>query len=265
VPEETRRAVEARYRLDDPLPVQYGNWLANLVRGDLGESYERRRPVREIIGDALPNSIRLAALAVAIELTIGAVAGILAAATKRPFLDVLVTVATLAAIGLPVYVLGSLLQWTLGFQLGWLPAAGTDGGFRSWILPACVLAIPSLAYAARLLRDGLRREMREPYTTVAATKGIGRRRVILTHALRNASIPVVTFLGLDFGVLIGGAIVVEALFDVHGMGFTIVDAVRQHDNPVIIGASLVLILVFLVVNLAVDLVVAALDPRVRRD
>jgi peptide/nickel transport system permease protein/oligopeptide transport system permease protein len=177
---------------------------------------------------------------------------------------VLFVVASLFAIALPVYVLGALFQWTFGLQLGWLPAAGTDSGIRSWVLPALVLAIPSLAYAARLLRDSLRREMREPYVKVAATKGLSRRRVVGRHALRNALPPVVTFLALDFGVLLGGAVIVEALFDVRGMGFTMVEAVRDRDNPVIIGASLVLILAFLLVNLAADLAVAGLDPRARR-
>jgi ABC-type dipeptide/oligopeptide/nickel transport system permease component len=264
VPEATRRAVEAKYGLDDPLPAQYVNWAGDLVRGDLGRSYQSRRPVTDILVEAMPNSLRLAALAVAIELVLGVAAGIVAAVARRPFVDVLVTVTTLAAIATPVYVLALLFQWTFGLQLEWLPAAGTEHGFRSWVLPAVVLAVPSLAYVARLTRDNLRHELRQPYTHVAESRGLSRRQVVERHALRNAMVPVVTFVGLDFGVLLGGAVVVEALFDIRGMGFTIVEAVRDSDHTVVIGASLVMIAAFLLVNLVVDVVVAGLDPRVRR-
>ena len=255
VPPQTRRAIEARYRLDDPLPVQYGTWLADVARGDLGESFQNRRAVRDILFDAVPNSVRLALLALGIELVIGLGAGVVSAVTRRPFVDVLVTVSTLAAIALPVYVVGLLAQWTLGVEWGWVPVAGTDSGLRSWLLPAAVLAIPSLAYVTRLLRESLRQELREPYVVVATTKGLPRRSVVGRHAMRNALPPVVTFIALDFGVLMGGAIVVEALFDIRGIGFTMVEAIRDRDHPVIIGASLVLIVVFLVANLVGDLVV----------
>lgn len=264
VPAATRTAIEQRYRLDDPLVVQYGAWLGHVVRGDLGESYQNRRPVDEILGDAVPNSVRLALLAVGIEIVVGLTAGLVTALTRRSFVDALVTVSTLAAVALPVYVIGVLAQWTLAVRLGWLPVAGTDDGLQSWLLPAAVLAIPSLAYVARLLRETLRQELREPYVAVATAKGLTRSRVVGRHAMRNALPPVVTFIALDFGVLLGGAIVIEALFDIRGMGFTVVEAIRDRDHPVVIGASLVLVLVFLLANLAGDLVVAALDPRARR-
>ena len=260
---ETRAAIEQKYHLDQPVWNRYGYWLSGVVRGDLGESYATRRSVTDMIGDALPNTLRLAGFAILIEAFVGIGAGILAAITHRRFLDALIVVSTTVLVAIPFYVLGTALQYMLGLHWQLLPISGVDEGFRSWILPAVVLALPSLAYVTRLTRSSLDDTEHQGYVEMATAKGLSPTRVAMNHRARNALVPVVTFLAVECGALLAGALFVETLFNINGMGQVLVKSIAQRDANVVVGCTLVFVAGFLLVNLLADLLVGGLDPRVR--
>jgi len=256
-------AMTAKFNLNDPLPVQYLKYFGNLLQGDFGESFTGVRVIDELTR-AFPVTIRLALLALAIEIGIGMVAGVVAALRKGGFADTLVLVSTLFVISIPVFVIGNALQFILGVNLRLFPVTvSPEARLGELILPAFVLASVSLAYVARLMRANLVENLRADYVRTAAAKGMPRRRVVGVHTVRNSLIPVVTFLGADLGVLLGGSVVVEAIFNIAGVGGLIFSSIQRVDGTVVTGAVTVLVLLFLFINLMVDLLYAALDPRVR--
>lgn len=260
----TRAALERRYGLDKSLPQQYVSYLGRVAQGDLGESYVYRRSVNTILKEKLGNTARLALAAIALQVAIGMLAGIISAVFRYSFLDVLVTLSTTLAIGVPTFVIGLILQYTFAIRLGWLPSQGTQQGLaRSIILPAITLAAVDTALVARLMRGTMSEVMRADYIRTAYAKGLSKRVVILKHALRNSVIPVLTYLGIAFGSLLGGAIITESVFNWNGIGSALVAAIRSQDNPIVLGAVTYGVGVFVVVNLLVDLAYAALDPRIR--
>lgn len=262
--ETTRAVLEARYRLDQPLINQYIGYMGDVIlHFDLGESVLRRRPVKEIFWDAFPNTVRLALLAISIEVVIGLIAGVLAALRKGRFIDQLVLVSTTLVVAIPVFVLGFASQNLLGVKFRIFPIAGLNEGFKSYLLPAFVLAALSLAYVARLTRTSLVEVMRADYIRTAQAKGLKPSRVIGRHALRNALIPVVTYIGLDLAFLFGGAIVTETVFNIPGVGFALVRAIGTRDNSIVVGFTLAAVVIFLLVSLLIDLLYAFLDPRIR--
>lgn len=263
VSEEARQALEEKYHLDEPVWKQYGLWLSSVARGDLGDSIATRRPVSDMLGDALPNTLRLATAALLIEAVVGISVGVIAAVSRRRFVDVLVIVTTTIIVAIPLYVLGTALQYMLGLRWDLLPVSGVDQGLRSWILPATVLALASLAYVSRLTRTSLADTEHEGYVEMAVAKGLAPSRVMLNHRLRNALVPVVTFLAIDFGVLLGGALFVETIFNINGMGQLTVRAITQRDVNVIVGCTIVFVIGYLLANLLADVLIAILDPRVR--
>jgi len=250
--------------IDKPLYVQYWRYIKQLVQGDLGTSYRYRRSVNSILAEHYPNSIRLALAAIIIEIIIGIFTGIISAIKKYSFWDTLVTVSTTLAVCVPVFWLGMMLQIIFGLRLDWLPISGMgDGSIKYYILPALTLASVSTAYVARMTRSSMLEVMSNDYITTAFAKGLSYNRVIGKHALKNALIPVVTLIGLDLGALMGGAILTETVFSWPGVGRTIYLAILQRDAPVVIGGTLVLVIIFLVLNLLVDIIYAWLDPRIR--
>ena len=262
--ENTRQILEERYRLDQPLINQYVGYMSDVVlHFDLGESVLRRRPVKDIFWDAFPNTVRLALLAVTIEIAIGLVAGVLAALRKGRFIDQLVLVSTTLVVSIPVFVLGFASQNLLGVKFHIFPIAGLNEGFKSYLLPAFVLAALSLAYVARLTRTSLVETMRSDYIQTARAKGLRPSRVIGRHGLRNALIPVVTYIGIDLAFLMGGAIVTETVFNIPGAGFALVRAIGTRDNAIVVGFTLAAVMIFLIVSLVIDLLYAVLDPRIR--
>jgi oligopeptide transport system permease protein len=260
--ESTYRALRAEYNLDDPLMVQYVKYLGDLARGDFGTDFNGR-PVGEIMADRFPVTIKLALVALAFEILLGIAAGVLAAIRRKSFLDTLVLVTTTAIVSIPTFVLGFSLQLLLGVQLGWFPIAGLSDGWRSYLLPGFVLGALSLAYVARLTRTSLMENLQSDYVRTAVAKGASARRVVGIHALRNSLIPVVTFLGVDLGALMGGAIVTEGIFNIPGIGLQVFSSVRAQEGPVVVGIVTALVLVFILANLLVDLIYALLDPRIR--
>jgi len=262
--EEALQNLRVKMGIDKPLYVQYWRYMKQLAKGDLGTSYRYRRPVNSILADHYPNSIKLALAAILIEVLIGLIAGIISAVKKYSFWDILVTVSTTLAVCIPVFWLGMILQVIFGLKLGWLPMSGMgDGSLRYYILPAVTLASVSTAFVARMTRSSMLEVMSNDYITTAYAKGLSQFKVIGKHALKNALIPVVTLIGLDLGALMGGAILTETVFSWPGVGRTIYLAILQRDAPVVIGGILVLVLIFVFLNLFVDIIYAWLDPRIR--
>lgn len=272
MPESVRQELRGRYNLDDALPVQYGKYLgvvpdeergfAGLLQGDFGESFAGRE-VTDIMSRRLPVTVKLALGAFAFEVLLGIVAGVLAGLRKNSFIDNLVLVSTVVVISIPIFVLGFVAQLVVGVELGWLPVAGIRQGWQSYVLPAIVLGSVSLAYIARLTRTSLVENLRSDYVRTATSKGMRRSRVVGIHALRNSLIPVVTFLGVDLGALMGGAIITETIFNMPGIGREVFEATVRQEGAVVVGIVTFLVLVYMASNLLVDMLYAVLDPRIR--
>jgi len=261
---EALQNLREKMGIDKPVYVQYWRYIKKLAKGDLGTSYRYRRSVNGILADHYPNSIKLALAAIIIEIVIGIFAGIVSAVKKYSFWDVLVTVSTTIAVCVPVYWLGMMLQVSFGLKLGWLPMSGMgDGSISYYILPAITLASVSTAFVARMTRSTMLEVLSNDYITTAYAKGLSTNMVIGKHALKNALIPVVTLIGMDLGALMGGAILTETVFNWPGVGRTIYLAILQRDAPVVIGGTIILVMIFVVMNLIVDIIYALLDPRIR--
>ncbi|MBC8390387.1 MAG: ABC transporter permease [Actinobacteria bacterium] len=261
---EALQNLREKMGIDKPVYVQYWRYIKQLAKGDLGTSYRYRRSVNGILADHYPNSIKLALAAIIIEIIIGIFAGIVSAVKKYSYWDMLVTVSTTIAVCVPVYWLGMMLQVAFGLKLGWLPMSGMgDGSIRYYILPAITLASVSTAFVARMTRSTMLEVLSNDYITTAYAKGLSTNMVIGKHALKNALIPVVTLIGMDLGALMGGAILTETVFNWPGVGRTIYLAILQRDAPVVIGGTIILVMIFVVMNLIVDIIYALLDPRIR--
>lgn len=268
-------SIREEWGLDAPAPVQYLHYLGKLLRGDLGESYIQRRPVVEIIADHFPATLILAVTAVLLAALGGLFLGSLAAFTRNRVLDELVLVLALLGTSTPVFWLGLMLMLLFASQLGWLPVLGygMNGLVVPWIdvrlpewdhlvLPAVTLSLVSLGVIARLTRTSLLETGGSEYLVTASAKGASRLRVFTRHALKNALIPVVTIVGIDFAAMLGGAVATEYVFAWPGLGKTIVRAIALQDLPLVEGGVLFLTLIFVLVNLAIDLLYSYLDPRI---
>lgn len=252
-----------KYNLDDPLLVQYFKYLGNLLTGDFGQTFSGVE-VSELIARAYPVTIKLALVAIVVEVVIGITAGILAGLRRGSFIDNLVLVSTLFVVSIPVFVIGFVAQFFFGIKLGWFPpTVGPDPSIYELLLPGFVLASLSLAYVARLMRTSLVENLRSDYVRTAVAKGLSRPRVVGIHLVRNSLIPVITFIGADFGALLGGAIVTEGIFNIPGIGGLTFRSIGLREGATVTGVVTLLVLVFLLMNLLVDLLYAVLDPRIR--
>ena len=250
------------YNLDDPLLVQYGKYVAGLAQGDLGTDFSGR-PVSEILGDTVPVTVTLALVALTFEAVFGLIAGVLAGIRQKSFFDSLVLVSTTLVVSIPVFVLGFVAQYVFGLKLGIFPIAGVASGFQGYLLPGFVLAALSLAYIARLTRTSLVENLRNDYVRTAKAKGLSPASVVGKHTLRNSLIPVVTSLGADLGLLLSGAIVTEGIFNIPGLGRAVFQAIQSQEGNVVVGVVTLFVFVYIVFNLLVDVLYAALDPRIR--
>ncbi|OUP08025.1 ABC transporter permease [Collinsella sp. An2] len=253
-----------------PLPERYVNYIVDLFHGDLGRSYQRKLPVTDIFADKFPYTARLAVCAIILEAIMGIGAGIISAIKRYSFWDILVTLVTSIMVSLPAFWLGMLLQLFFGVYLHVLPLSGAGGGVASaypewmyYILPAFTLASVSMAYSARIMRSQLLDVMNQDYIRTARAKGLSNRSVIVHHALKNALIPVVTYIGVDFGSMLSGAILTETVFNWPGIGYEIYRAITQRDWPIVMGGVTIIIVVVMVINLLVDISYGFLDPRIR--
>ncbi|MEW2355649.1 ABC transporter permease [Spirillospora sp. NPDC029432] len=263
IPESVAKTLRDRYNLDDPLLIQYGKYMLGLLQGDLGENYTGQK-VSEMLAGRWPVTIQLAVTAWIFELLVGIVLGVWAGLRRGRLADTLVLGGTTLMIAVPVFVLGYTAQIVLGVQWQIFPTAGTDDGWPlSYLLPGMVLGSLGLSYVARLTRTSLAENLRADYVRTARAKGLSKARVVGRHTLRNSLIPVVTYLGVDFGALMGGAIVTEGIFNLPGIGQQVFQSIQLKEGPVVVGAVTVLVLIFLLVNLIVDLLYGVLDPRIR--
>ncbi|MEE6177107.1 ABC transporter permease [Mycobacterium sp. 050134] len=256
-------ALRARYHLDEPFLTQYLRYLSGVLHGDLGRSYSGL-PVRLVLAHAFPVTLRLALIAVAVEAVLGVGCGVLAGLRQGGIFDSTVLIAGLIIIAIPTFVLGFLAQFIFGVQLGIAPVTvGDRATLGRLLLPGIVLGSVSFAYVVRLTRSAVAANAHADYVRTATAKGLSRPRVVTVHILRNSLIPVVTFLGADLGALMGGAIVTEGIFNIHGVGGVLYQAVTRQEAPTVVSIVTVLVLIYLVSNLVVDLLYAALDPRIR--
>ena len=257
-------AFRAEYNLDKPLLVQYGLYLEKLLHGNLGVDYYGNTVVSEL-GARYPVTIKLAVIALLVEIVIGILAGVWAGVRRGAFIDYFVLVSSLIVISIPIFVIGSLAQLIFGLRLGWLPVTAGDGSSGALILPGLVLGALSVAYVARLTRSNLLENQRADYVRTAKAKGMSPSRIVTMHTLRNSLIPVITFIGYDFGALMGGAIVTERIFNINGIGNYVYRSINQRDGVSVVGAVTCLVLVYLLANLLVDLLYGVLDPRISHD
>jgi len=250
--------------LDRSIHVQYAFFLSRLARFDLGRSARTQNPVTEEIWARLPNTMLLAVVAITLACLFGIPAGIISAVRPYTWIDYVVTSTALFGISMPVFWLGLMLVVVFSIILQWLPAGGT-GTWRHVILPSFTLAAFVVAFIARMTRSSMIEVLSQDYTTTARSKGLKEQVVVIKHALKNALIPIITVIGLQFGMLLGGALLTETVFAWPGLGRLIVDSILARDYPVIQGAILVFGLLYILVNLMVDLLYAYVDPRIRYD
>jgi peptide/nickel transport system permease protein len=264
--------IRQQFGLDKPLLERAVQWYGNLLRGDLGYSYLLDRSVADAVFERLPVTLSLASIALVMAVVMGTLLGIAAAVHHNTWLDQSSMVAALAGLSIPDFWFGLVLIILFGVMLGWLPTGGyvpiTEdflGWVRSMTLPAFTLAITQMGVIARMTRSSMLDVLDQDYVRTARAKGMPRRTVIFKHALRNALIPIVTVTGVTAGALLSGAVVIESVFSLPGVGRLIVGSIQRRDFPIIQGGLLVTASVFVFVNLIVDMLYGALDPRVRDD
>ena len=262
--------IEKQLGLDAPLPVQLVRWYGRLVRGDLGQSIFLRKPVTDAILDRVEPTLLLTLFAIAISIAIGVPAGVIAARYHNTTTDQVLMVIALLGVSIPNFLLGLLFILFFSVWLGWFPVAGyspLEYGWlktlRSLVLPAFALGLVQSALIARIARSSMLDILREQFITAGRAKGLGERAVVYKHALKNAMIPTVTIIGISFAILISGAVVVETVFNIPGLGRLIISAVLRRDYPVIQGVVLCIAGMYMLINLAVDLSYLVFDPRVR--
>ncbi|GGI48587.1 oligopeptide transport system permease protein [Agromyces flavus] len=262
-PPQVLEQVRERYNLDQPFIVQYLLFLGGIFRGDFGISFSGQ-PVSNILAATFPVTLRLALLAIFIEMVAGITIGLISGLRKGGIFDASALVVSLILISLPVFVVAFVAQFIFGIQLGWFrTTVGTGAPMQDLILPAIVLATISFAQITRLTRASVIETDTQDFVRTAASKGLSRRRIVPVHILRNSLIPVVTYLAVDFGVLMVGATVTEGIFNVPGVGRTLYQAIIRGEGPTVVSFVTVMVLIYLVINLLVDLLYAVLDPRIR--
>jgi peptide/nickel transport system permease protein len=271
--------------LDRPLPEQYLVWFIGgdllqlvrgedigvagtrrgVIRGDMGRSIFKRVPVSQLVVEKFPATLRLTLAAMALAIPLGILAGVISAVYRGTISDYSTMLAALVGVSLPSFWLGLMLMFVFGVELGWVRPFIGDRGFITLILPAITLSTPTIAIIARLTRSSMLDVLSENYIQTARAKGLQERRVVFQHGLRNAIIPVITILGLQFGYLLGGAVIVETVFAYPGLGREIVGAILNRDFPVVQGITLFTAASFVLINLIVDMMYMVVDPRISRD
>lgn len=250
--------------LNDPLPTQYFRYMGNLFQGDFGNSYQNGKPVVEEIAIRFPITLRLALFSTMLVIVFGVGTGIISAVKQYSVLDMTVTTLALVLASMPEFWVGLLLLLVFALQLRWLPAFGTET-WQSYILPVFVLSLGIMSMAVRVTRSTMLEVIRQDYIRTARAKGADEKRVILRHALKNALIPVITVVGVDFGNILAGTVVIETVFGISGIGAMIVNAVKLKDIPVAMTATLFLSILFSLIILVLDVIYASIDPRIKAE
>ncbi len=260
-PPETRALIAARWGLDRPLPIQYFQFLSNLLRGDLGRSILQNRPVGELLSTAIPVTLEVGLFGIVLSAVAGIAVGVISAVRRDTLVDQATLVGALLGISMPTFWLALLLMYVFSVYWKLLPSSGY-GSFAHVILPGLALAAGGVALIARLTRSSVLEVLSQDFIRTARAKGLGERSVIYRHALRNALLPVVTVLGLRLGYMIAGAVVLEVVFSRPGMGRLMVNAILSRDYPVVQGTLVILAASVMLANLAADLIYVMVDPRI---
>lgn len=261
----TVAALRERLRLDDPVFVRYFEYLGGLLRGDFGTDFNDRS-VAQQMGARWPVTIQLAMTAWVIEVIAGIAFGVVAAMRRGKTADHATLFVSIAVISVPAFVISYTAQLLLGVRAGIFPVSGISEGWpASYLLPGLVLAAFGMASVARLVRASVLENLRADYVRTAYSKGLSTSQVMTRHVLRNSLISAVTFLAIDLGALLGGAVVVEGIFNLPGIGQLLFRSVATHDGPVVVGVATALVMVFLLANLVVDMLYGVLDPRIRHE
>lgn len=247
---------------DKPFIVRYGDYVLNLVQGDMGKSYTNGRSVFDTIISRFPTTVKLATFAILLSVIIGVPLGIIAAVKQYSVFDIMGTSAAMFMASMPGFWFGLMAILLFSLKLGWLPSNGLDT-WQGYILPSLTLAIPVSASLLRMTRTTMLETIRQDYIRTARAKGQTEKKIIFHHALKNALMPVITVAGMEFGWLLGGAVVIETVFSINGVGKLIIDAIRMKDVPQVTGCALFLAFFFMMVMLIVDILYAYIDPRIR--
>lgn len=267
--EDQVQAIRTELGLNDPLPEQYIRYMTGIFKGDLGRSLHSRRPVIEDIRERFPITIQLATLAVIVASVTGIVVGVVSAVRRYTWVDHVSMLGALVGISMPVFLIGFLLMWLFALELQIFPSGGVQGTpldvswWRYMVLPVITLAWTSTGLIARLTRSSMLESIGQDYVRTAWAKGLAPNKVNYKHALRNSLIPVTTYVGLEFGFLLGGAVVTETIFSLPGLGRFVVHSIQSRDYPVIQASILFMAVVFVFINLLVDILYGFLDPRIR--
>jgi peptide/nickel transport system permease protein len=259
---ETVAALRTEMGLDDPLLVQYGRYIGKLLQGDMGVSYATGKPVIGEIMSRFPNTLQLAFFSIMVSIIISIPVGIISAIRQYSIFDNLGMVFALIGISMPSFWLGLILIIMFALNLGFFPSGGADQ-WNSIILPAITLGVASTASITRTTRSSMLEVIRQAYIRTAKAKGVGPKTVIMKHALKNALIPTLTIIGLEFGELLGGAILTETVFSWPGIGRLMVESIQRKDTPMVLGCIIVFSVAFSMVNLAIDILYALIDPRIK--
>lgn len=254
-------AIRKQLNLDDPLPVRYLRYVGNLVQGDLGRSIRENRKVSEEVAEVWPKTMQLTVVAISIAISVGVLSGVLSAARPYGWVDTFLRFFTLLGLSMPVFWIGLVLIYLFAFYFRIFPVGGT-GTLKHLVLPAVTLAAPSAAMISRMTRSAMLEVLGEDYVRTARAKGASERMVLYKHAFKNALIPVITLIGLQFGQMLGGAILTETVFAWPGLGRLMMSAIFARDHIMLQGTVLVFAIAFVIINLVVDLSYAYVDPRV---
>jgi len=270
-PQETIDQIREKMGLNDPFFVQYWNYVSGLLQGDMGYSFQTSQDVAEALFSRFPTTLKLAIASVLVATVIGVSMGMLSAIKQNTWLDYTGTTIALAGVSIPNFWLGAMLILIFSVNLQWLPVAGlaepwyTWAGFKQLILPSITLGTASTASKARLTRSEMLEVINSDYIRTARAKGVKEHRVYFIHAFRNAIISVITVIGLQFGALLGGTIIVEEVFAINGVGRLMINAISQRDAPMVQGGVLLIASLFVLVNLLVDIIYTIVDPRIKYD
>ena len=254
--------LEAQLGLNRPFLARYFSYIAAALRGDFGQSYNTRLPVIGEIMTRFPTTLRLATLAMLIATLIGVPVGVISAIRQYSVIDHISMVTAMLFASIPSFVMGLLLQLSLALNLGLFPATGA-ASLKSFVLPAVTLSTATMATLTRMTRSTMLEVIRADYVRTARSKGVDERTIVVHHCLRNALLPIITVVGVDFGYVLGGSVVIESVFALGGLGTLLITAIRMKDTPVVMGAVMFITVAYSLVNLIVDLIYAFVDPRIK--
>lgn len=264
---ETREALEAKYHLDKPIYKQYFIWITGALHGDFGESFHYKQPVTQMLAERLPTTLQLVLMSAMMALVIALPLGIISAVKMNSAVDRILSFITLVSVSTPVFLMGILLMLGFALNIRIFPSFGVGYSFAENLyylfLPALALALNMVALIARITRSNMIEQINSPYALTAVAKGTPYMRVILVHCLKNALIPVITVTSIQFGSMIVGAVLVENVFALGGIGTMLIDGIKASDYPMVQGITLLMVAIFIAINLLVDVLYAAIDPRIR--